>query len=306
MAVQYSHILRVVEGEKALARRQSAFLKERDKVTNSGAKTFINTIIDIENQIIQDLKNLSLNYFERRNLLTILDQFKNRVSVMDQRLGGVLQSSQQLIIDRANFEVDRNMEIIGAGRRGYFAPYISEEVYSSLQIMSDIPLSDFTDSLKRETTNIIRQGMMRGEGVSAVIDRLQNRFEKSKNMGWHRADMIARMELLRASGMAIQTRGEQIAETLPEVRKKWIHYEKPGDRDGHEEAEKKYEKGPIKVNNKFRVRPYGRTTKYPSQKRNNKYEWCKYPRDPALSAANSVYCGCTVVYVNEDIKGEKV
>lgn len=309
MGKSYIEVLRVLENDnkepkkesKSLARRQSAFLRERDKIENRGSKSFVKTTIDIQNQILQDLKNLSLNDWERRNLYVILEQLNNRSKIMESRLSDDLSEYQKDIINRSSYEVDMNMQIINVAKKGYFPPYLPEELFSGLQIMSSIPITDFTDSMRKEAANIIRQGVMRQESVSRVIDRITKRFEKSNNMGWNRADSIARTELLRASSTAVQFRGEQIAQEIPTVRKKWVHYESPGQREGHAEAERKYSKDPIEVNKKFRVRPYGSKAKNASQRKANKYEWGKYPRDPEFSAANTVYCGCSVIYVNKDL-----
>jgi hypothetical protein len=299
----YQQILRVAEGEKALARNANKFFTQRDKLITSDVKTFRNVVIDVENQILQDLKNLTLNDWKINRLNQILNQLNVRVDILNQRAGDVLTSDQIEVVQKTNIAVAQNVNIV-KGNPGYFTPTLSEELFLAMETMSSIPLSGFSADLRTETANIIRMSLLQNKSVTETIDTLQKRFGKSQRMGYARAEAIARTELLRAQSMAQYFRGEQIADLNPDMMKSWVHSDKVDRRQGHVEAEQKYKDAPIEIRGEFKVRPYGSSPKK-GQAKYNKYEYAKYPRDPQLSAANTVNCGCGMIYVTKRMIEER-
>jgi hypothetical protein len=131
----------------------------------------------------------------------------------------------------------------------------------------------------------LRLAILRGEGVPEVLGRVSGRLPTPGAFGTlaTRAEAIVRTEVGRLQAVAAQSALEDAQRAVPDLQKQWRHSGNTGPyrRLGHIAAA-----GQVRdVGAAFRIQPApGRA-----------YEALQYPRDPAGSPANTVFCGCVSV-----------
>lgn len=140
----------------------------------------------------------------------------------------------------------------------------------------------------------------------AVLTGTQTPFQAARKIGRnltsanhftsiaHRARAIMVTELGRAEAIGTQAAQEALVRRLTDandptpVRKRWLNAHLPDARESHLEAERRYSRdgdiGPIPIDRLFKVA--GQTA--------------LFPRDPSLTAAESVHCHCRSITVVGD------
>ena len=155
------------------------------------------------------------------------------------------------------------------------------------------------------------------------IDRILTFSEQGKRIGFgFQAEAIARTEIGGLFSEAQQAASEQIAETIPGLRKKWITT--LGSRKGHNAVQAATapggSTGPIPIRDRFIVQDFSRTgfsefatfrtkrgkrvVKLPTSfaRRGSVItDRMLHPRDPSASAGNRVNCTCVVIEVLPDV-----
>jgi len=135
------------------------------------------------------------------------------------------------------------------------------------------------------------------------------------------AEAIVRTEIGAVYSNAQQSSSEQIVESIPDLRKRWVT--SLGRRSGHRDAEARYsedgEIGPILIKDSFRVTDFSRTgtstfatfrtrtgaqrvVKTKSFQRRGRpiTDSMLFPRDPSASAGNRINCSCIILDVLPD------
>jgi hypothetical protein len=184
-------------------------------------------------------------------------------------------------------------------------------------------LSDDILATIRRSTIAIRPSSM---AIRDVIDLLKTGGAGERINFAAQGEAIVRTELGGIYSNAQQAAAEQIANTIPGLRKRWITTLKK--RRGHREAEAAYAPGgsigPILINQRFRVTDYSRTgpaefltrstagggkkvAKVATYQRRGRLIVDKmlFPLDPSASAGNRVNCTCLTIEVVPGLEEEQ-
>ncbi len=284
----YRQYIRILEGNKQLARSLGAFFKRRDKITRIEWEKSIRPLMkQAENDIITTLKSNNLSEWNIFNLKRIQNSIIPFVSRLDNDFKTSLVGGQVDIGDFTMGSVDDNLKWVGLTKP-------STVIQSQNVLASTIPLTEnfvrfFTSDMIKILNSEISLGIINQQGINTVARSIHKKFASS-NMSFARAERITRTEMLRASSIAEHSRGLEIAELNPDARKVWLWSHKPDGRSTHAAAEQRYTTNPIPIKQKFVVGG----------------ETGLFPRDYSFSAKNTVSCGCGVTYVNKsDLEGVK-
>ena len=166
-------------------------------------------------------------------------------------------------------------------------------------------------------------GVIPPSGAIRNIERILRFSEQGKRIGFgFQAEAIARTEIGGIYSEAQQAASEQIAETIPGLRKKWITT--LASRRGHKVVQAATapggSTGPIPIKERFVVQDFSRTgfsefatfrtkrgkrvVKLPTSfaRRGSVItDRMLHPRDPSASAGNRVNCTCVVIEVLPDV-----
>lgn len=212
------------------------------------------------------------------------------------------------------------------------APAISPQLLASLIGTTEDVMIEMTNRLGQRIMGQVRLAAVGLEPTSAVMNSIDNILRTSEEVrrGVRRrigfgfqAEAITRTEVGRVFSVAQQAAGEQISESIPDLRKQWVTRSK--ERRGHLRAERKYATdgitGPIPIKQRFIVQDFSRTgttsfltlgkriqppqgplpgqrvVKTRTYRRRGRVftDRMLFPRDPSASAGNVVNCTCVVV-----------
>lgn len=132
----------------------------------------------------------------------------------------------------------------------------------------------FSADLLGKINNEIRLGIIGGKTPQEAIEKIAKLIEDGSPL-FGRAERIFRTEGLRIESIVEQASAELLDEVIPMVK---IWHWSGVSRTGHKEANNKK----VPVNKKFKVRP----------ELGQAFELLEFPRDPKVSAQNTVNCGC--------------
>ena len=172
-------------------------------------------------------------------------------------------------------------------------------------------------------------GLQPASGAIRNVERLLRTSEEvrrglRRRIGFgQQAEAIVRTETMRVFSNAQQAASEQIAQTIPDLRKRWL-ISPQNTRRGHKEADDRYapggETGPIRIDQKFEVTEQSRTgrtefitvgnggqrvinLRAPIVRRGRVItDRMLFPRDPSADVANVVNCTCTTLDVLEELE----
>jgi hypothetical protein len=212
----------------------------------------------------------------RTNVTVFTEGFKNKMALGEEDIAEL----------SARF-MDDSLRLTGLNKPP--TAIISEDLIATNVPMTNTFVEFFGDDMAKILRGDISIGLIRGESVNEVVNRVRDSF-KASNMSYGRAERIVRTEMLRASSIAQQKRAEEVKQYNPSARKMWIHNPSAEPRAGHIEAQDRYRENPIDVDALFRVR----------KDSSSSYEEGQFPRDVSFSASNTVNCKCTMVVINGD------
>ena len=218
-------------------------------------------------------------------------------------------------------------------------PSVSPEILSSLAASTGEILTEVSTALGDKIIARVRASATGLEPSSLTMRKVGDLIKTSKEFisGKRRrigfssqAEEIVRTETGRVFSNAQQAASEQIAGTIPNLRKQWLTVGGARVRQGHRAAERRYapggESGPILVNQRFQVSDFSRTgrSKFmtiggrvsPPQgvtgQRVIRMDFTRrgrvttdrmlFPRDPAARPGNQINCRCVSVEVVPDIE----
>ncbi len=218
-------------------------------------------------------------------------------------------------------------------------PSISPELLSVLRASVENVLAEIVSDLGDRIGQQLRFAAVGLEPSSAAISRVANLLRTStevrrglrRRVGFgFQAESIVRTEVGRMFSSAQQAASEQIAGTIPDLRKRWVTTLRQ--RRGHVDVERRYatggEIGPIPVSQRFKVTDFTRTgrtsfltlggriqpqfgtvvgqrvvrTKPFTRRGRIIVDRMLHPRDPAGSAGNVISCTCLVIEVIPEIE----
>lgn len=218
-------------------------------------------------------------------------------------------------------------------------PSVSPEILSSLAASTSQILTDVSTALGDKIIASIRASATGLEPSSLTMRRIGDFIKTSKEFiaGKRRrikfafqAEEIVRTETGRVFSNAQQAASEQIATTVPNLRKQWLTVKDARVRDGHRTAERRYspggETGPILINQRFQVSDFSRTGRSKfmtiggrvsppqgvaglrvirtdfTRRGRVTTDRMLYPRDSAARPGNIVNCRCVTLDIVPDIE----
>lgn len=218
-------------------------------------------------------------------------------------------------------------------------PTVTPEILTSLTANVQDILAELVTDLGSRINTIINQASLNLETVAQATNRISDLLKTStevrrglrRRIGFaFQGETIMRTEIRTIYSNAQQAASEQIAQTLPDLRKRWVTV--LGERRGHLETEQDYAPGgpigPIPIADRFRVKDFTRTgtsnfltlggrirppgftggqrvvrTGQAFTRRGRVIvDQMLFPRDPAADAANRVNCTCIVMEVLPEIE----
>ncbi len=276
---------RILEGNKLLSRQIISFLKKRDKLTKSEWNNELKPLMkSLQSQIENEITGIPGNAFLLSNLKIVRRQINQLIFNFDDRFATLLSTGQKQSME---LSIDNVMRQFPAVKLGLPSTVLDADNFMELlNPLTASMVTNFTSDMASIIGTEVALGMSNGESSFVVAKRIRDKFESS-NMSFARAERIATTEMNRASALAQQVAGEEMAKENGDLRKVWINAHKPGARVTHLATERVSANRPLKIDELFFVGG----------------EKALYPRAPNLSARNTVSCGCTVAYVNADDLG---
>lgn len=210
---------------------------------------------------------------------------------------------------------------LGAAGVPLAAPAVTPQLLASLGAATESTFAALTSRIASRITREVRSAAAALQPASQAITRIEDilksatiRDRVKRRIGYgFQSEAIVRTDVGRIYSSAQQAASEQIAETIPDLRKSWVTT--LARRRGHREAEARYapggERGPIPVKQRFVVTEYSRSDpnvqgfwtsrrtglvyRNPAWRARTgrpKTDRMLFPRDPAASAGNTVQCTC--------------
>ncbi len=213
---------------------------------------------------------------------------------------------------------------------GVAFPTITPELLSSASAATSGIFADFGTRLSNDILATIRRSTIAARpssmAIRDVINLLQTGGAGQRINFAAQGEAIVRTELGRIYSNAQQAAAEQLTNSVPGLRKRWITTLKK--RRGHREAEAAYAPGgsigPILISERFRVTDYSRTgpaefltrttagggkkvAKVATYQRRGriKVDNMLFPLDPSASAGNIISCTCLVIEVVPGLEDEQ-
>jgi hypothetical protein len=229
--VGYHKYIRILEGNKGLARSLGAFIKRRDKITRlQWEKTIKPLMRQAENEVITKLKSHDLTSWGMWNLQNILLDIQQSIVVFTNAFQENMVTSQ---LDMAEFAADAlgsELSYVGLERPPIvLAP---EQLIANQIPMTEGFVEFFGDDMAKIVRGEISLGLVNGESVNQVAKR------------------ITRYEY-----------GLEVAKFNPDARKIWIHNPSGQPRASHIFAQKRYKVNLTRLNELFYVG--GETGRFP-------------------------------------------
>jgi hypothetical protein len=167
----------------------------------------------------------------------------------------------------------------------FHVPVLSRRQLEVAQAFQASLISGLTTAAVGAISQELQLGLLRGDDVARIAQRVAGSLTGPSTFGTlaTRAEGITRTELGRIQAIATQASLEETQRFVPDMQKQWRHSGNagPNRRLGHVEANDQVRD----VTERFRVRPQP----------DRPYESLLYPRDPAASAASTVFCGCVAL-----------
>lgn len=283
--IPYKYILRVCEGNKRLARSTQAYLEGQWKFSESEYKERIRPLmIAAEADILKTLNDQTTTTWQASNLKNILADIEETVSTLDANFKLEMPGAYQSASVFGDTFVGKNLSAIGVTGIT-LDPGLSRELVEILTPFGNVFVSNFTGDMAKILRAEISTGLVSNKTVSEVAQGIREKF-LSSDMSYARAERIATTEMMRAMSMTQNSRAKEIAAQNNTVRKAWISSHKPEARVDHLAVEAQTLNNPIPVDQDFNVAG----------------EKAQFPRDPRLSAKQTVHCGCTQVMVTVEME----
>lgn len=279
--IPFRQILRICEGNKKLARTTQTYIKNQQSISLREWKNTIRPVmLQAEKDILETINSIDATQWQIFSLTNILNQVQEIINRFDGQFKAQQPNANRELVNLANNYIDRNMDYIGIDIS--LMPKITDDVLKTLIPLADVYISGFTGDMAKIIKAEISTGIISGSSVGDVARKIKEKFASS-DMSYARAERIAQTEMLRSASLTQQLRAEQVKANNPKLKKSWISMHKPNARQTHIAVETATKETPIPVDEQFYVDG----------------EYAMYPRDPSLSARNTVNCACTLVYTNE-------
>jgi len=306
--------------------------KALDKLTKDGAKRVESLVRELRREIKGRMASIIPGDLNQPFLISIVPGIQAEI---DAALAEYSRLANSEMIERLQSSFDTGSKVTAsafkaAGVPSTF-PSISPELLQTLSANATTVLDELVSNLGVKINQQIRLAATGLEPASGAIDKISNLLKTSEEVrkGLRRrigftfqSEAIVRTEVSRAYSNAQQLASEQISETIPELRKRWLTGLRK--RRGHIEVENKYdiggEIGPIPIKDRFEVKDFSRTGRsdFFTGKRNGQRVYKRkggftrrgsiitdrmlFPRDSSASVGNIVNCSCTILDVIPDLE----
>ena len=266
-----------------ILKEQTADRGERFAKTFARARTDMVKISAIgERQMIKFLQELRVEINERVQSF-VVNPRQPFLSQIIPQIEEEIRTAVAGFAERATVEtVARMQDAFGVGSRvtanafrdagvNLAFPSVSPELLATLSAATADILTDVSSSLADKIAASIRTSAIGLEPSSTTMLRVGSLIKTSKEFidGKRRrigfafqAEEIVRTETGRIYSNAQQAAAEQIAVTIPKLQKRWLTVGGGRVRQGHMEAQRRYEpggeRGPIPVNQSYRVQDFSR------------------------------------------------
>jgi len=275
--------------QKTFSKRVNRFLNQNDTITSTETKRILVLLKDAQSQIINDLQTLPQTDWQMFSLNKIKANIDDRIIDMERRLIPEISGSVERTF---NYSIDKADELLNASGINTPLFFLDDTTMQATKTLTGELIKTVPIDLRRRVGNTLALGMAQNKGSGMIIDDII----KASDMTFSNAERIARTEIMRTQSIAQERRFKEIQALNPIYLKRWVWSHKPNGRSGHMEAEMTYTANPIPFDQDFMV----------SAQAGGRKEACQYPRDPSLSAGNSIYCGCIHLLVNPEFAGDLV
>ena len=270
--------------------------------------------------------------FDVRILPDLQASLNNSLDTLKKRSGQEFDGKLGLGFDLGQGVTARAM---GAANIAIASPQVAPSILAALSRDATNIYSEMFDDLSLAITNQINRSVAGVQSSSQAMRKINRLLRTSPEVraGQRRrikfafqAEEIVRTEMGRVFSSAQQAASEQLADSIPGLKKRWLPVGDGRVRRGHGEAGAVYVPGgsigPIPIKQKFRIVDYSRTgttnfltlggsatpkvftggqvvVKVDRYQRRGRLIVDKmlFPRDPGASAGNVVQCRCVVIDV---------
>jgi len=275
--------------------------------------------------------------FNVRILPDLEASLNNSLDALKQRSGQEIEEKLALGFDLGQGTTAR--ALVAANIPSAF-PQIAPSVLATLSRDSVNVYSEMFDELGTAITNQVNRSVAGLQSSSQAMSKINRLLRTSPEVraGMRRrvkfafqAEEIVRTEMGRVFSSAQQAASEQLADSIPGLKKRWLPVGDAHVRRGHREAGDIYapggEIGPIPIKQKFKILDYSRigSSKFMTlggksspkgftggltvigvktfQRRGKLIvDKMLFPRDPSASAGNVVQCRCVTIDVIPDLE----
>jgi hypothetical protein len=260
-------------------RSRDWIIREIDRGSEAAIKRALVLLNEVRREVLAQIRaagDLTSDLFRMR---LVQQSIERSIAQFETQLSFVMRTETQAQFDRGVALVDKPL---GALDISSITGLSRESVFVAEQFNADL-ITGLTSEIRNKINAILRRAVLGGltfqQAQNEIGRSLTSRGAFSSIAG--RAEAILRTELLRVQSQATQMRMEQqnkqMAAAGYELLKAWLATNDTRTRATHRIAGTKYgEENAIGVDEEFTVGG----------------EKCLYPRDPSLSAKESVNCRC--------------
>jgi hypothetical protein len=316
-----------------------SFADSRKSLSNLSDQAVVNLILLMQDFRQDALERLRFDRpsdprapFNVRILPDLQSSLNSSLHTLKLRTGQEVTDKLELGFDLGQGVTARAM---GAANIAVASPQIAPSLLAALSRDTANIYSEMFDELGLAITNQINRSAAGLQSSSQAMKKINRLLRTSPEVraGQRRrikfafqAEEIVRTEMGRAFSSAQQAASEQLADSIPGLKKRWLPVGDGRVRRGHGEAGEAYAPGgsigPIPIKQKFRIVDYSRTgstnfmtlggsaspkgftggqvvVKVDRYQRRGRLIVDKmlFPRDPSASSGNVVQCRCVVIDV---------
>jgi hypothetical protein len=277
-----------VSAQSDFAAKVEGLIKQAREFGPQVRERVMTLLEDARKKIVGDISNVDPQSFRGAQLRTLAKEIDAAIKKFGSEFSDYVTSAQDSAFKLGEVGIDQPLDAAGLPTPSFAG--VSESALGIAQGYTADLMSGLSKDAAAKLNAAIQRAFLGGQNVSDIIAQVGRAIAGDKFTGLFgpigdRAETIALNEILRVHSIAGQARLEDLQESVPGVKKQWVHImaaRVPRFSHMHASGQVREVGDPFEVGG----------------------EELMYPRDPNGSPENTINCHCLLVpYVDEsDLK----
>lgn len=264
----------------------NSVIKQNTLLFQQGSKEARQYITELQKQVQQAI--VGAKGFELQHLKEINSQLTKAGKELERKFTASLQANQEGAFSLGSNSALQGFKSVGINLA---LPKISSTLLKTAKDFSADLITNLSAQAIEKISGYVRRGVITGQNPYKTMEAINNNVFNEEGL-FGRAEVIVRTENNRIFELANQERLDQIAKSVPGIKKVWVTAEDDRVRETHRKAGEDYAPGgaigPIPVDEKFIVGG----------------EEINFPADPDGDPHEVINCRCVSIPYIEDFEKE--